>query len=102
MQAARGRILVVGDRDTLPLFRAIGARVVEAGSEDEALEAIRREAGRGDIAVAIVLKHIVGDEEEFRAKASRLGVPVLVLPGRGAEARPVDVNRLVARALGLG
>jgi len=102
LQGRRGRILVVGDRDTLPLFRAVGARVAEAGNAEEALEAIRREAARGDVAVAIVLKHVVGDEEEFRAKASRLGVPVLVLPTRWAEAKPVDVNKLVARALGLG
>lgn len=102
MQVQRGRVLVVGDRDTLPLFKAVGARVAEAGSAEEALEALRREASRGDIAVAIVLKHVIGDEEEFRARASGLGVPVLVLPSRWAEAKPVDVNKLVARALGLG
>lgn len=102
MQVQRGRVLVVGDRDTLPLFRAIGARVVEAANADEALEALRREAARGDIAVAIVLKHVVGDEDEFRSRAAGLGVPVLVLPSKWAEAKPVDVNKLVARALGLG
>ena len=97
-----GSVVVVGDRDTLPLFKAAGARVAEAYSEEDALKAVREAAASGDAAVIIVLKHVIGDEESFREKVRGLGVPVLILPTRRAEARPVDVNRLIARALGIG
>ena len=97
---SEGRIVVIGDRHTLPLFRAAGLAVAEAYSSSEAVEVMRREAhGTG---LFIVLKHIVDDEEALRREAEKLGVQLLVLPTKWAPPKPLRVEELIARALGVG
>lgn len=94
------RVVVIGDRDTLPLFRSAGLTVAEAYSTSEAVEVMRREAG--DAALFIVLRHVVDDEERLRREAERLGVQVLILATKWAPAKPLRVEELIARALGIG
>ncbi|MDM7275551.1 MAG: V-type ATP synthase subunit F [Thermoprotei archaeon] len=98
----KGKVAVVGDRETLPLFKSAGYTVVEAYSQSQALEAIARLESRGDIALVIVLKHILDDESKFKASLTKYKVPVFVLPTRWALGEPVDVNKIIAKALGLG
>ncbi len=99
--AEEGRkVVVIGDRDTLPLFRTAGLAVAEAYSTSEAVEVMRREAG--NTALFIVLKHIVDDEERLRREASKLGVQVLILATKWAPAKPMRVEELIAKALGIG
>ena len=93
---------VIGDRETLPLFRGLGFHAVEATSDDEVVRALRGIAGEGGYALVIVYKHVVKDEEAVRREAEKLGLPLLILPTRWAPAEPVDVNKLIAKALGFG
>ncbi len=93
------KVVVIGDRDTLPLFRTAGLAVAEAYSTSEAVEVMRREAR--DTALFIVLKHVV-DEERLRREAARLGVQVLILATRWAPPKPMRVEELIAKALGIG
>jgi V/A-type H+-transporting ATPase subunit F len=104
LEASRpgGALLVVGDEETLPLFRSLGARVRAARGDGEVLRVLREEAERGGTSLVIILKHVVDDEERVKREARRLGLTVLVLPTRWAPAEPIDINRLVARALGIG
>lgn len=99
-ETGRGKVVVIGDRDTLPLFRAAGARVVEAYSDSEVIEALRSVAGEAGI--AIVLKHVVEDEEAVRREAEKLGIHVFILATRWAPAEAVSIEKLIARALGIG
>ena len=102
MGPVTGKVYVVGDRYTLPLFRGIGAVTREAYSAGEALD-ILREAVMAGAALVVVFKHILGErEEEFRREADKYGITVLVLPTRWAPAEPVNIEKLIAKALGLG
>ncbi len=100
--SVRGRILVIGDEETLPLFRSIGATTREAKGDSEVAGILRNEASRGDLALVIVLRHVVEDEDYIRAEARRLGVPLILLPTRWSKIQPIDINRLIAKALGFG
>ena len=98
----RARIAVVGDKYSVPLFRSIGMITEEAETQAEALSRVKALASQGDIGLIIVLKHLVEDEDSFRRETGSIGVPVLILPTRWSKAEPVNVDKLVARALGLG
>jgi len=95
------RVLVVSDRVNAPLFRSVGLRVVEAGGQAEAEAALKRAPAEG-AALVIVLKHLVEDEDRLRKAAERAGVTLLILPTLWAKAEPINVERLLAKALGLG
>ncbi|MEB2835786.1 MAG: hypothetical protein GSR80_001315 [Desulfurococcales archaeon] len=96
------KVAVIGDAETLPLLRGLGAHAVEAVGDDAVVEALRGLASEGGYALAIVFKHAVEDEDRIRREARALGLPVLILPTLWAPAEPVNVERLLARALGFG
>jgi len=95
------RVVVVSDRVNAPLFRSVGLHVVEASSQAEAEAALKR-APAEDAAIVIVLKHLVEDEDALRRAAEQAGVTLLVLPTLWAKAEPINVERILAKALGLG
>ncbi len=94
-------VTVIGDRISLPLFRMVGARVIEANSQREAELALRQAAQSGS-KIVIVLKHIVADENRLREEAVRAGVTLLVLPTRWSKAAPINIEKLLMEALGFG
>ncbi|GBF09330.1 putative V-type ATP synthase subunit F [Aeropyrum pernix] len=102
MAVAGGRILAIVDRETAPLFMGVGASVVEVAGSEEVLDAIRRSVVENGVRIVLVLKHLVGDEESLRREADRLGVTLLIIPSMGEKAEPIDVKKLIARALGFG
>ena len=103
MDGGVGRILVVADKYNSTLFRSAGLTVVEADSQEKVVEEVRFAfQRRRDIALIIVLKHLVEDEDSLRKALESLGVPLLVLPTRWAKAEPINVEKLLAKALGFG
>ena len=100
-RATRGKVVVLGDRETLPLFKSAGFMTIEAYSQSQALSIISRLQSSSDIALIIVLKHILDNEEEFKAKTADSSIPVFVLPTLRSPGEPIDVNKLLAKALGL-
>ncbi len=98
-----GSVIVVADRPNKPLFRSVGAIVYEAEKQEDAARAVRSAVRENpDAALVIVLKHLVEDEDSFRDSLGDVGVPVLILPTRWAKAEPINVDRILAKALGLG
>jgi len=98
-----GRIVAVADKINAPLFRSVGMSVYEAEGQDEAVGAVRRALERErDTVLVIVLKHLLEDEDGFRRALGDVPVPVLILPTRWAGAEPINVEKLLAKALGLG
>ena len=101
--SSAGRIVAVADKVNAPLFRSVGITVYEASSQEEAIGAVQRALQREpDAVLVVVLKHLVEDEEQFRRSLGETRVPVLVLPTRWARAEPINVEKLLARALGIG
>ncbi len=96
------KVLVVGDRFHNPLFKSAGMETVEADGLEGVVEKIREADRRGDYAVIIVLKHLVEDEQELRRRIQDVSTTVLVLPTRWSPGEPVNIDKLIASALGLG
>ncbi|MGC9209877.1 MAG: V-type ATP synthase subunit F [Acidilobus sp.] len=101
MSAGETKILVIGDEQSLPLFRMIGISVMQAGNQAEAEAAVRKGVEQG-YGLIIVLKHIISDEDRLRRIASEGGAVLLTLPTKWAKAEPINIEKLLAQALGLG
>jgi len=94
---------VIADKYNSTLFRSVGLTVVEANNEADAVREARYYVKKlGDVALVIVLKHLVEDEDRFRKELEDLEVPLLILPTRWAKAEPINVEKLLAKALGFG
>ena len=102
MSDSRGKVLVVGDRLSLPLFRSVGLETVEASRQDDIIRAIGEAARRGDISLVIVLKHVVEDPDAVVRAAQEADIPILILPTLWSPAEKINVEKLLAKALGLG
>ncbi|MEM0366204.1 MAG: V-type ATP synthase subunit F [Acidilobaceae archaeon] len=98
----KGKVVVIGDRDTLPLFKSAGFKVLEAYSQSQALDIISRLELSDDVALIIVLKHILDDVDRFKIQTLKFKTPVFILPTSWSPGESVDVNRLIAKALGVG
>ncbi|MCE4609555.1 MAG: hypothetical protein F7C36_04140 [Desulfurococcales archaeon] len=95
-----GKIVVVGDKLNLPLFRSAGMSVVEADNTSEVLRVLR--SVKDEASLVVVLKHVVDDQERVIKAAEELNIPILILPTVWSPAEKINVEKLLARALGLG
>lgn len=94
-------VVVVGDKETLSLFRMIGMEVIEARDQRSAEEAVRQAASKGTRLI-IALKHVVSDESSLKEVARQYGATLLILPTKWARSEPINIEKLLAEALGLG
>lgn len=101
MSAAETKVMVIGDEPSIPLFRMMGMSVLKATNQAEAEEAVKRAVEQG-YGLIIVLKHVVSDEDRLREIASKGGAVLLVLPTKWSKAEPINIEKLLAQALGLG
>lgn len=101
--AATGRVIVVSDEVNAPLFKSVGLTVLEALNQRQVVDSIAYAVkSYPDVRVAIVLKHLVEDEDSLRRSAEGYGVTLLILPTRWAKAEPINVDKLLVKALGFG
>ncbi|MEB3807174.1 MAG: hypothetical protein GSR73_06640 [Desulfurococcales archaeon] len=102
-KAEMGTIVVVSDSVNAPLFRSVGFTVYEARDKKDLLDTISYAMQREQNAkLLIVLKHLVEDEDKLRRQVDQYDVTLLILPTRWAKAEPINVDKLLAKALGLG
>jgi vacuolar-type H+-ATPase subunit F/Vma7 len=94
--------VVIGDEETTLLFKALGFKTVLAKNEKEVINSLRSIAQDETYGLAIVVKHVIENEERVREEARRLGLPVLILPTIKSPSKPININVLIARALGFG
>ncbi|MCE4626065.1 MAG: hypothetical protein F7C82_01990 [Desulfurococcales archaeon] len=98
-----GRVLVIADEVNAPLFRSVGLTVYEARDQKQVVETVDfAMKSLHDVSLIIVLKHLVEDEDSLRKSLEKYGVTLLILPTRWAKAEPINVDKLLAKALGLG
>ena len=98
----RGRVVVIGDRVNLPLFRSVGLEVEEAVGDSRVIAELERVSSRPDVSLVIILKHVVDNIDKVIEKAEELGTPILILPTPWSPAEKINVEKLLAKALGLG
>ncbi|ABU82258.1 V-type ATP synthase subunit F [Ignicoccus hospitalis] len=99
-----GKVYVITDPDTAPLFRLAGASVIEVNSPDETKERLVELLKSPDAAVVLVSNDVaVGIEEEVREISSKVSKPVVTLiPGRKQKPPKLDPNEVLLKALGFG
>lgn len=99
-----GNLAVIGHRDDVLPFRALGARVFIAGTMDEARAAVRRCADGGVPVILVSDDLLAGMEDIIAEYAASAALPALTaLPGPGGEARVSRerITELVKKAIGL-
>ncbi len=96
------RGVVIGDEETILLFRSLGFKALIAYDESQVIDHLKELAGKEEIGLAIIPKHVIKNEDKIREEAKRLGLPVLILPTRRSPSTPININALIARALGFG
>ncbi|NPA84805.1 MAG: hypothetical protein GXO07_02220 [Crenarchaeota archaeon] len=99
-----GKVYVITDRDTSPLFRLIGAHVAEVEGPEEAMRVLSELIKDPSVAVVMVSYDVaVGKEEEIRELSSSVSRPVITLiPGRKNKPPKLDPNKVLLKALGFG
>ena len=99
-----GKVYVITDDITCPLFRLIGASVVRTKDPEETMKALKELIKRPDVAMIMVSYDVaVGKEEEIRNLAAEISKPVITLiPGRVHKPPKLDPNKVLLRALGFG
>ncbi|MEM1625937.1 MAG: V-type ATP synthase subunit F [Sulfolobaceae archaeon] len=99
-----GKVLVMGDRYTVSLFRLLGTegKVIEdpLTIEDHLRELRKRE----DLDVVLITKDIY---EPIREKIDSFVIankkPLIgIIPSPFSEAKPIDVRKIILKALGFG
>ena len=96
------RIAVIGDRDTILCFRALGLEGVAAETADDARHALHRMA-KEDYAIIYVTEQLAGGMDEEIARCRDALTPaVILIPGRSGSlglAR-ANVKAAVEKAVG--
>lgn len=96
------RIAVIGDRDTVLCFRALGLEGVDAETADDARHALHRMA-KEDYAIIYVTEQLAGGMDEEIARCRDALTPaVILIPGRSGSlglAR-ANVKAAVEKAVG--
>ncbi len=103
MAGKEGNMAVIGHRDDVLPFRALGARVFITGSVEEARKIARKCAGDG-FPVILVSDDLLAGMEDIIEEYSSMTLPsITALPGPGGEARfsHERLSGLVKKAIGL-
>ncbi len=99
-----GKVYVITDEISCPLFRLIGASVVWSHSPEETMEKLKELLKDPEAAMIMISYDVaVGKEEEIRDLAAKISKPVITLiPGRVHKPLKLDPNKVLLRALGFG
>ncbi|MGC8572394.1 MAG: V-type ATP synthase subunit F [Caldisphaera sp.] len=99
--STEGKMFVIGDRESANLFKLAGISIIDAYTQKEAEEGLKKAKEKG-ASLVVVLKHIVNDENSLRNLANSLNLTLLILPTKWAKAEPINIDKLLAKALGMG
>ncbi|PMP60389.1 MAG: V-type ATP synthase subunit F [Caldisphaera sp.] len=99
--SVEGKVYIIGDKVSINLFRIAGIPTIEANSQKEVENKLKIAKDNG-ANMAIILKHLVTDEKSIRKIASALNLTILILPTKWSKAEPINIDKLLAEALGMG
>ena len=97
------RIGVLGDRESVLGFKALGVEVFTADDARRARPVLRRIAKEG-FAVIFITEHLARDmEDEIRPYRDRAAPAIVVMPGKGGPMGlgMAELKRVVERAVGM-
>jgi len=99
-----GKVYVIADEISCPLFRLIGAHVERSKGPEETMEILKNLIKNPEVSMIMISYDVaVGKEEEIRDLAASIPKPVITLiPGRLHKPPKLDPNKVLLRALGFG
>jgi len=97
-----GRVLVVADEETALACRLAGFEAEVARDPDELLAKLEAGLARDDVSVILLAKELAEPvEAEVESIVRRARKIISYLPTPKSERKPVDMRRLLMKALGL-
>ena len=102
---AEKRIAVVADPYIAALYRMLGLLSFTASSVDEAKKVLMELLSRGDVGIVFIAAEYysgLGEEVLRAVESKRPDLIVTVLPTLREKGKPMDVQRELLKALGMG
>ena len=98
------RIVVMADEVTCTAFRLLGAETIAVNDHEEAIKVLNEIRMRDDVGVVLVAQHIIAPiKEEIENMASKIRTPIIsFLPTKQMPGEPIDMRKLLMKALGFG
>ena len=103
MSSTRRKVLVIADEETCMMYRMVGCETISVSDPDELISALKASLTRDDLAVILVSQELGEPVREEIEKAIATSKSIIsYLPTPRSEGKPVDMRRLLLRALGVG
>ncbi|MCI2414429.1 MAG: V-type ATP synthase subunit F [Candidatus Aramenus sp.] len=99
-----GKILLMGDKYTASLFRMAGAEAQVVEDPFNLQKEIDNARKRGDVDLILITRDLYEPvKEKLEILISNQTKPLItVIPSPFSESKPMDVRRMILRALGFG
>jgi|BEDMetMinimDraft_2_1075160.scaffolds.fasta_scaffold00108_10 V/A-type H+-transporting ATPase subunit F len=96
--------MIIGDRYTVSLFQMAGVEGRVVSSPDELMKTLTETRKREDIDVVLITKDFYDIKQSAIDEMSlQVSKPIItVIPSPFVQSTPVDVKKLIAKALGFG
>uniref|UniRef100_A0A7J3ZIY0 V-type ATP synthase subunit F n=1 Tax=Fervidicoccus fontis TaxID=683846 RepID=A0A7J3ZIY0_9CREN len=96
-----GKVLVIGDEETVTACRLIGCEGIVASDPDDLLLKLESNAVREDVAVILVARDLAEPvSDEINRVISRSKKIISFLPTSKSKGKPLNMRELMLRALG--
>ncbi|EWG08005.1 MAG: vacuolar H+-transporting two-sector ATPase, F subunit [Candidatus Aramenus sulfurataquae] len=99
-----GKILLMGDKYTASLFRMVGTEAQVVEDPFNLQKEIDNAKKRGDVDLILITRDLYEPvKEKLETVISNQTKPLItVIPSPFSESKPMDVRRMILRALGFG
>ena len=98
-----GKVLVIGEPELVTAYRMLGCETLEASTPAQLLEELEKNSARGDVSIILLSQEL---SEPVRDEVDRIieksGKIISYLPTLRKRGEPVDLRKMMLRALGFG
>jgi len=100
----RTRVAVIADSYTSSLFKLVGAEIFNADTLDAARKALQEVAKRADIGLVLIAAEYYDmlTQDIAQVEAGRSDLIIAKLPTIREKGKPMNIQRELLRALGMG
>ncbi|MCY0858975.1 MAG: V-type ATP synthase subunit F [Sulfolobaceae archaeon] len=99
-----GKIVVIGDKYTVTLFKLLGTEAEEVSDPSIVDEIIRKYSKREDVDLVLLTQDLYQPaREKVEEVLKSMNKPIVsIIPSPFSEMKPLDVRKMIMQALGFG
>ncbi len=102
-EPANKNIVVIGDKETVLIYRNIGCIGIEVSNPPELLNAVDIYSRKDDVGVILVVQDIAEPvKPEIEKIMDKTGKSISYIPSPHIRGEPIDMQKLLMKALGFG